>query len=343
MIQLILAVGFVLLASGLCSGSEAALFSISLLKVRRMAHSENPPASIHALLTIREKMNRPITTIVILNNVANIVGSILVGSLASSVLGSRWLGVFSGFLTFLVIIFAEIIPKTLGENYAETIALSVARPVLLITRLLTPLVWAVEKVTTPFMRAGHRYTTNESELKLLAKIGQKEGVIEEDESAMIQRIFDLNDIKAADLMTPRVTMTYLKGHSTLQEVQDTIMESQHSRIVVVEDSPDDVTGMALKEELLSAIVQGKGGALVEEFRHDVHFVPESKRADMLLPAFQKTHQHLAVVVDEYGGVAGVVTLEDVLEVLTGEIVDETDQIEDLQEFAKQYRRRKLLS
>jgi CBS domain containing-hemolysin-like protein len=343
MLQLMLAVFFVLLTSGLCSGTEAALFSISLLKVRRMAHTENPSAAVRALLTIRERMNRPITTIVILNNIANIVGSILVGSLASSVLGSQWLGVFSGVLTFLVIILAEIIPKTLGENYAESIALRVAQPVLLLTRLFTPLVWGVEQITTPFMQNGKRYTTNESEIKLMAKIGQKEGVIEEDESTMIQRIFDLNDMTAADLMTPRVTMTYLKGHSSLLDVQHTIMASQHSRIVVVNNTPDEVIGIALKEELLSAIIQGKGESFVKEFLHDVHFVPEMKRADTLLPEFQKTRQHLAVVVDEFGGVAGVVTLEDVIEVLTGEIVDETDQIEDLQAFAKQRKRHYKLS
>jgi CBS domain containing-hemolysin-like protein len=343
MIQLLVAVVFILLSSGLCSGTEAALFSVALLKVRRFANAPVPSKSAVALLTIREKMNRPITTIVILNNLANIGGSILVGHLATEVLGNQWLGLFSGVLTFLVIIFSEIIPKTIGESYAETIALFMARPVLAITRLLTPIAWAVEKITAPFIRQSPRYTTNEAEIKILAKIGQREGVIEQDESDMIQRIFDLNDLTAADLMTPRVTMTYLKGDALLSEVKDTIMDSQHSRIVVVHETPDEVIGMVLKEELLAAMIENKTETSIKHFLHEVHFVPELKRADSLLPVFQKTHQHLAVVVDEYGGVAGVVTLEDVLEVLTGEIVDETDQITDLQEFARRRKRKTFTS
>ncbi|MBD3305938.1 DUF21 domain-containing protein [candidate division KSB3 bacterium] len=342
MIHLIIAVLFVLIASGLCSGTEAALFSVSIFKVRRLAHT-NPSPAVLALLAIREKMNRPITTIVILNNIANIGGSIFVGNIAAHVFGDQWLGLFSGVLTFLVIMLSEILPKTLGESYAETIALRMARPVQTLTRLLTPVVWVVERLTAPFIKDGKRYTTDEAEIKLLARIGQKEGMIEADESVMIQRIFDLNDYTAADLMTPRVTMTYLKADSTLREAQATITASQHSRLVVVEDTPDDVIGMALKDELLTAIVSGHAESPVKEFLHTVHFVPETKRADALLPVFQKTQQHLAVVVDEYGGVSGVATLEDVLEVLTGEIVDETDRIVDLQEFARQQKQKRFRS
>jgi CBS domain containing-hemolysin-like protein len=311
------------------------LFSIPLLKVRKLAQSGK--SSALALLTIREKMNRPITTIVILNNVVNITGSIFVGGLATSVLGNQWLGLFSGILTFLIIICSEIIPKTLGENYAEKISLAVARPVLGLTRLLTPLVWSVEHITAPFTKDGSRLTTNEAEIKLLAKIGHKEGVIEDDEVQMIQRIFDLNDLTAADLMTPRVTMTYIKGNMTLAEAKDTLIASQHSRIVVIQDTPDDVLGVVFKDELLAAMVEGQHDHMVAEFVHETKFVPETIRADQLLPMFQKTRQHLAVVVGPYGGISGVVTLEDVLEVVTGEIVDESDTIEDLQEFARKRR------
>lgn len=335
MVQLIIAVAIVLFASALCSGTEAALFSIPVLKVRKLAQSKKPSAL--ALLSIREKMNRPITTIVILNNVVNITGSIFVGGLATSVLGDQWLGLFSGILTFLIIICSEIIPKTLGENYAEKISLAVARPVLGLTRLLTPLVWGVEHITAPFTKDGNRLTTNEAEIKLLAKIGHKEGVIEDDEVQMIQRIFDLNDLTAADLMTPRVTMTYIKGNMTLAEAKDTLIASQHSRIVVIQDTPDDVSGVVFKDELLAAMVEGQHDHMVAEFVHETKFVPETIRADQLLPMFQKTRQHLAVVVGPYGGISGVVTLEDVLEVVTGEIVDESDTIEDLQEFARKRR------
>lgn len=338
MIGLLIAIGMVLLSSALCSGTEAALFSVPLLKVRKLAQSNKPSAL--ALFSIREKMNRPITTIVILNNVVNITGSIFVGGLATSVLGNKWLGLFSGILTFLIIIFSEIIPKTLGESYAERISLTVARPVLGLTRLLTPIVWCVEKITAPFTRNGNRLTTNEAEIKLLAKIGHKEGVIEDDEVQMIQRIFELNDLTAKDLMTPRVTMTYLKGDMTLEEAKEAVIGSQHSRMVVIQETPDDVLGVVFKDELLGGMVKGKYEEPVSKFVHEARFVPESTPADKLLPMFQKTRQHLAVVVGPYGGVSGVVTLEDVLEVVTGEIVDETDTVVDLQELARK-RREKL--
>jgi CBS domain containing-hemolysin-like protein len=332
MLQLTIAVIAVLLSSALCSGSEAALFSVSLIKVRQMAQSKKSAAL--ALLAIRQNMSRPIATIVILNNVANIVGSIVVGGIATNVLGSHWLGLFSGILTFLVIIFSEIVPKTLGERYADRIALYVARPVMALTYVLTPLVWLVERITSPITKGATSPTTNEAEIKLLARIGRQEGIIEDDESEMIQQVFKLNDLTAEDLMTPRVAMTYLRGHLTLAEVQEDIIASPHSRIVVTGETIDDVLGVALKDELLTAIIQGKGQLQVSKLIRDVKFIPETVRADTLLTVFRKARQLLAVVIDEYGGVAGVVTLEDVLETLTGEIIDETDLFANLRAAAK---------
>ena len=332
MLDLVIAIGIVLLSSAICSGSEAALFSVRLVKVRRLAESKQPEAL--ALLSIRERMNRPIATIVILNNIANIVGTSVVVSVARDVLDSQWLGLVSGILTFLVILFSEIIPKTLGERYADQIALVIARPVAGLTRILTPLVWCIEKITTPLTASANSFTTDEAEIKLLAKMGQEAGAIEDDEFEMIRKIFDLNDMTAADLMTPRVVMTYLKGDLTLAEAKEEILTSPHSRIIVIGETPDQVTGVALKTELLAGIIQGKLDQSISHFSHEVHLVLGRKRANQLLSIFQQTRQHLAVVVDEYGGVSGVVTLEDVLEVLTGQLVDETDAVVDLQEFAR---------
>ncbi len=332
MLVLLITVGIVLLSSAICSGSEAALFSVRLVKVRRLAQSNRPEAL--ALLSIRERMNRPIATIVILNNIANIVGTIVVGYLATAVLGSQWLGLVSGILTFLVILFSEIIPKTVGERYSDQIALVIARPVAGLTRILTPLIWCIEKITNPLTAGGNSFTTDEAEIKLLAKMGQEAGTIEDDEFEMIRKIFDLNDMTAADLMTPRVVMTYLKGGLTLAEAKEDILTSPHSRMIVIGETPDQVTGVALKTELLAGIIQGKLDQSISNFAYTVHFVLGRKRANQLLSIFQQTRQHLVVVVDEYGGVSGVVTLEDVLEVLTGQLVDETDTIVDLQEFAR---------
>jgi len=332
MLVLVVAVLIVISGSALCSSVEAALFSVSTLKARQLAQSKNPAAV--ALLAIRDRMNRPIATIVILNNIFNIVGSIAIARIAESVLGNTLLGVFSGLLTFLIIIFGEIIPKTLGERYSQRLALLAALPVTALTFIFTPLVWIMEKVTAPFTRKEKLPTTNESEIMLLAKIGYQEGIIEDDEAEMIQRVFMLNDLTAADLMTPRTALTYLRGDLTLAASRADIVNSQHTRIIVIEDSLDRVIGVTLKDELLTAMVEGKRERKIAEFTRKVRFVPETIHADRLLRAFQKSRNHLVVVVDEYGTVSGVVTLEDVLEILTGEIVDETDRIIDLQAAAR---------
>ena len=329
---LILCVVVVLVVSGACSGSEAALFSVSTVRVKQFLVDSK--SGSRALASIKERMARPIAAIVIVNNLANIVGSIMVGAVATSVLGSQWLGVVSAVLTFLVIVFSEIIPKTIGEQYCDRIALWVAPPVQLLARLLIPLIWLIERVTAPLTRGRRSTTTNEAEIRLLARIGLKEGVIEADESRMIQRVFMMNDTVAADMMTPRVVMTTLPGDAPVGTRQEDIVGSQHSRIVVTGQNRDDVVGVAMKSDLLAGLLGGQGDRQVQDFAVPVQSVAKGDASDDLLRLFQSSHQHIAVVRDEFGGVAGVVTLEDVLEVITGEIVDETDRAVDLQEVAR---------
>ena len=341
MLALIIVVTVVLLGSAFCSGTETALLSISPIKVRQLAQSKKPAAL--ALASIRLHINRPIATIVILNNIFNIVGSIMIGSLTTKVLGDAWLGIFSGVLTFLIIVFGEIVPKTLCQRYAEPVSLFVAIPIRFLTFIFTPLVWLVEHVTAPLVKGNENPSTDEAEIKFLTNLGFQEGVIEDDEAEMIQRVFQLNDLNASDLMSPRIIVTYLKGDQTLNECQKEIIKSQHTRILVINETIDEVTGLVLKDELLTAMIEGNGDRQIDTLKRAVHFVPETNRADKLLKVFQENREHLAVVLDEYGGVAGVVTLEDVLEVLTGEIVDETDRNVDLQEIARKKRLRLLKS
>ena len=341
MLEIVFVVLIVLAGSALCAATETAILSVSRIRVRQLAQSKKPAAL--ALFSIRQRINRPIATIVILNNIFNIVGSIVIGSLAAREWGDAQLGIFSAILTFLIIVFGEIVPKTLGERFAERIALILAMPVRFITVIFIPLVWLVERVTLPFTKGKKLPTTNEAEIKLLTNIGHQEGVIENDEAEMIQRVFQLNDLTAADVMTPRVTITYLRGELTLAEAKKDIIASQHSRILVIEETIDRTIGLVLKSELLAATIEGKSDSKIKDLVRPVRFVPETVKADKLLKTFQQTREHLAVVLDEYGGVSGVVTLEDVLEVLTGEIVDETDKIIDLQAIARQKRKRLLES
>jgi CBS domain containing-hemolysin-like protein len=201
----------------------------------------------------------------------------------------------------------------------------------------------MEKITEPLTQGKALPTTNEMEIKLLTNIGSNEGVIEADEAEMINRVFHLNDLSASDIMTPRIIITYLKGDTILKDCQEFVINSEHTRILVVQDSIDDVIGIAFKTELLTAIIEGKQEEKVANLTRTAKFVPETIRADLLLKHFQEIRQHLMVVIDEYGGVSGVVTLEDVLEVLTGDIVDETDKIVSLREIAKRKRERLLIA
>lgn len=338
MIDLVLLCTAVLVASALCSGSEAALFSLPLVRARQFA--EEGRAGAKALALIREDLTRPIATLVVLNNVANIVGSIGVGQLAARVLGSDFLGLFSAILTLLIIMFGEIVPKTLGERHNERWCLLISRPLNLIIFLLGPVVWVIHRLTP---RGNPKPTTNEAEIRMLARVARQEGVIQGEESEMIQRVFALNDRTAREIMTPRVNLTWLYGDETLEQVKEEVLASQHSRMVVVGESVDEVLGIVLRSEILGALVRGEGDRPVQSFARPPRYVLQDARADKLLQTFQRNREHLMVVADDFGGVAGVVSLEDVLEVLTGEIVDETDMVVDLAEEAREMQKELQLS
>lgn len=321
----------VLIGSGLCSGTETALLSVPAVRTRQLAEAGGRRA--RALWAIKQNIARPIAAIVVLNNVFNIVGSIAVGRAAAAAFGEQWVGVVSGVLTFLVILFAEILPKTLGERYAERVSLWVAIPVRWLTRLLKPLVVLFEFLMRPLTRGERTPSISEAEIRLLAGIGRSEGVIEDDETEMIQRVFQLNDRSARDLMTPRSAVTWLDADQRLVDAQDDIVGSEHSRIVVARGDLDRVVGVAFKVDLLAALLDD-GDATVGDHTREVEAVPWLARADDLLQRFRAQRAHLALVIDEYGAVIGVVSLEDVIEVLTGPIVDETDRHADLRVFAR---------
>jgi CBS domain containing-hemolysin-like protein len=327
----------VLIGSGLCSGTETALLSVPDIRARQLAEEGGRRA--RALHSLKQAIARPISAIVVLNNVFNIVGSIAVGSVAAATFGQRSVGVVSGVLTFLVILFSEILPKTLGERYAERVSLWVAVPVRALTTLMTPLVMLFEILMRPLTRGERAPTTNEAEIRLLADMARREGHIEHDEVEMIERVFQLNDHRAEDLMTPRTAVTWLDVALDLDAARDAILSSEHSRIVVADGELDRVLGVALKDELLVALLEGVGGR-IGDFVRPVEAVPWIARADDLLQRFRQRREHLMVVVDEFGGTMGVVALEDVLEVLTGPIVDETDRRPNLRRYARARARRR---
>lgn len=318
---LVLTILVILFGSAILSCVEAALFSVSLSRIKVLAEKKKRGAV--SLLLIKENMRRPITVLVIFTNVLNIVGSIIVGVVAVKIFGNAWLGAISVALTFLIIIFGEIIPKSFGESHSEKIALAAAKPLFFITKIFSPFIWIIEKITDPFTKKSA--IVSEEEIRMLSHLGHLEGSIEEDEKEMINKVFRLNDLTAKDIMTPRTVVVAFEEEKTLAELEERIYNLSRSRLPMYHKNLDNITGVCHERDLLTALARDEKERKIAEFRQEVIVVPESMKADKLLPFFQKQKCHLAVVIDEFGGTSGIVTLEDVLEQLVGEIVDEKDK------------------
>ncbi|MCH2373896.1 MAG: hemolysin family protein [Planctomycetes bacterium] len=328
MATLLLFVFLLLLFSGLASMTEAALFSVPLSRVHLAV--EQHERSAHRLLRIKEDLRRPIATIVILNNAINIVGSIWVGQLSVQLFGSggettdRVLGTVSACLTFLVILFAEIVPKNVGERFCDSVALKAAGPVLFLTRALLPLLWLIEWITKPLQVKENNTVGGEEEISILAKVADQTGEISTEESELIHRAFRLNDVLAKDIMTHRVKLSFLSPETKLGDLRNEDLHHEYSRILVADGDLDRVTGLVYLRDILLALAEGRRDETIKSLTQPVTRVYEGTPSHELLQKFQRTRQHLFVVGDEYGGTSGVVTLEDVLEELVGEIEDEHD-------------------
>ena len=270
--------------------------------------------------------------IVILNNVSNIVGSMIVGALAAkhfeglAVGPISFIGIFSALLTFSVITFSEIIPKTIGERKHEAIALWTSPMVLLGSKLLLPAIICIELITKPILKLvkSGTHLTSEAEIIALSEIGSQTGAIEQDELEMIHRVFGLNDVRAWDIMTPLAKVDALDGRQKLDDIKNDIFALTHTRLPVYEGSFNKVIGVAHLRDILQALVAGKGNTYVSSLVKAPTYILDTASGDSLLEHFQQSKQHLAIVVDALGTVLGILTLEDVLEELVGEIHDETD-------------------
>lgn len=322
MAGLILLILFVLAASGLCSMLEAAILSVSLTKSRILADQKKRGS--RALLRIKERIERPIAAIVVINNAVNIVGSIFVGQKVALIFGNRWLGVCSACLTFMIIVFAEIIPKTAGEHYRVPIALAGARPLLILTTVLSPVIQITTLISRPITGRMKKPRVTEEEIKILVKLGKESGAVELDEERLINRVFKLNDIRASEVMTPEEKIYALPAGKTLKSLREEIVHSPYSRIVIYDKTPEKIVGVCQQRMLLRQIANDNFGAKIEEFATRPIFVSPNTRADDLLEMFRAYHQHLFIVQDKKKKNLGIVTMEDVLEELFGEIYDERD-------------------
>ena len=325
MTGLIFLIAGVLLFSGFFSGAEAALLSITQAEVETFLREKRWGASV--LKIVQQSLNRAIIGIVIMNNIVNIVGSVLVGNRVLHLYGDAMLAITTAALTFSVILFSEILPKSLGIHYAPRIVILVAFPIRALTIALLPVIVLMEKMTNLFKRGEARKVGTEQQIRSLATLGRRAGHIESDEGQLIHRAFILNDKTAHDIMTPLKDVVYLEENEKIGEAVKEVFRENHSRYPVAGSSINDIRGVVMSYDILQAVVEGRGGKKVRTIMEPTLVVSAGTRGDRLLMLFRDKNKHQAVV-QEDGKTVGIVTLEDVIEELVGEIEDERDARED---------------
>ncbi len=320
--------------SFLCSMMEAVLLSVTPSYVAALEQEGHDFGQrLHAF---KSDIDRPLAAILSLNTIAHTAGAAGAGAEAAAYFGEAYVGVISAVLTLLILVLSEIIPKTLGAMYWRQLAPAVTRMLAVIIILMWPLVKLSKGITHLLSSDESTNTFSREEFTALAEIGKEEGVFEEKESRILKNLFRFNSLRVKDVMTPRTVMFDLPESHTIGEVVDTYNEFRFSRIPVYDRKRDDVTGYILKDELLLRAAQEELDVKLREMRRDILVVHETLPLPDLLERLLDRLEHVALVVDEYGGVAGIVTMEDVVETLLGlEIVDEADSVEDMQALARQ--------
>lgn len=311
-----------IVASAVCSLAEASTLSLPVTRAKILVEQKKPNAK--ALLYIKENISLTVSCIVILNNAINIIGSVYIGQMVAVKFGDQWLGAASALLTFSIIVAGEIIPKTLGERYKTSFALLFANPLKILIFLFTPVVGFIMFITKPFTGNQKMQRVTEEEIKMMLKLGRAEGTVEMDEELLCNRVFKLNDVRAAQIMKPLEQIYSLPADTTLEELKEKIINCPYSRIAVYDKDPLDIVGAVQHRVLLREIAKDNYKACVREFMTQPIFVNWFIKADALLEKFQSTNQHLFIVQDSHHRDVGLVTMEDVLEELFGEIYDEKD-------------------
>lgn len=311
----------VLAGSALCSGVKAALLTVNPVRVHELAQRPQPVRGALRLGQLRQRLGRTLAELVIVNNGFNIFGSLMLGAFAADVFQRRGieglgLPLFSVGLTVLVILLGEILPKAIGSRLALPVALASAPLLHLLGVVMRPLVLLLERLL-PAITAESELSTNENEIRLLARLGSQTGQIEADEAAMIAKVFQLNDLTARDLMTPRVAAPTLAAAAHLEVARPELLANTAPWWVVLGEEVDEVVGVASRERLLTALLQGQGSRTPADLSEPVEYVPEMIRADRLLTGFRRNSSGVRVVVDEFGGFVGVIGAEAVLAMLAG--------------------------
>ena len=322
MTGLILVLAVLIALSGFFSGSEIALFSIPHTRAQALAKEGRRGA--RALVRLKSNADRLLITLLIGNNVANIGAASVATYAATEAFGSAGVGIATGGMTLLVLFFGEIVPKSFAAANAERISLAIAPIFLGLSKALAVLVMPLEALTVLPSREGIIPTVTEAEIRALTEIGHEVGEIDPHERQIIQQAFKLDTTQAWEVMTPRVGIFAWPADRTLSEIASELQTVRFSRIPVYGDSLDEVTGILYVRDAYQALISGQRDLKLGWLAREAMFVPATVVLSQLLAEFQARRIHAGVVVDEHGGTDGLVTLEDILEELVGEIVDETD-------------------
>jgi putative hemolysin len=314
---------FLLILSGFFSSAETALFSISRVKARHISKSHR--ATDKLILKMKDDPHRLLTTVLIGNNVANIAAASLATALALQLFPDKAVGIATGVMTLLILVFGEILPKSFAQRNNIMVARLLIYPVYWFSLLFYPVILFmlfIPKITGKMKKSP---SATEEELLTFVEVVEEEGEIKEEEKELIHNIIEFDDTSASEIMTPRGDMFLLDVD---QEIDlRAILQSGYSRIPVIEGSVDNVIGVLHIKDLFMHEATSNERPDLRTLMAKPYFIPENKKLDSLMRQFKKRKQHLAIVVDEHGGVSGLITLEDVIEEIVGEISDETDKVE----------------
>jgi len=323
-----------LILSAFFSGAETALFSLNKLQLKKMQREEEGNQAVKAILKLLDDPQRTLIAILTGNMFVNIAASSLATYLTVKSFGSRFISISTILMIFLVMVFGEIIPKTLALSNAERISRKVAKPLDIIASLVLPIVHFLQLLVSLLYKfLGKRFSKRkqeitEDDLITLIDAGKDEGIIKKEEEEMIKNIFEFGETTVKEIMIPRVDIVCIPSDIRLNALLDLINKIRHSRFPVYEEVVDNIIGILYTKDLLSCYelwYKDKRKFNLRNIIRKAYFVPENKKIDDLLDILQKNRIQIAVVIDEYGGTAGLITLEDVIEEIVGEIIDEYDK------------------
>ncbi len=311
---------------------EATLLSTPLSFITGL--EEQGVKGAQRLKRLKQNSDRPISAILCLNTIANTVGASIVGSLVYEVYGNALVGIFSTVFTLCILVFSEIIPKTVGSNYWRSLALPASVIINGMIFISFPLVWVIERLQKLISANANQVSVSREDISAMVSVATEEEVIEKDEKKMIQNLLKLDEVTAHEIMTPSVVVEMAPSTMTIKEFYDS--ENTHSRILVYDEEQDEyVLGYVLRQEVLEKMAEDKFNSTLNDIiRPILTFGEDDSVADIWEKLLEKK-EHVSAILDEYGSLRGIVTMEDVIETMLGqEIVDEKDEVVDMQEYAK---------